>query len=73
MLILWRTLMQITEINNGQKQIAKNITEYEADKKIVRLIKTYSNKHTFDDLLFIIACRRLAQYTAKPPILRHQS
>jgi hypothetical protein len=62
-------LVQITEIKNGNKKIGKNIAEYEADKKVVRLTKTYNNKNTFDDLLFVIACRRLAEHTAKPPIL----
>ena len=53
--------MQIKELCRDRKPSGENIVEYEADKKIVRLIKTYDDKKSFDELLYVIACRKLAE------------
>jgi len=53
--------MQIRELRRDKKQSGENIVEYEADNFIVRLIKTYDDKRPFDELLYVIACRKLAE------------
>jgi len=53
--------MEVKELRRDKKQSGENIVEYEADKIIVRLIETYDDKKSFEDLLYVIACRKLAE------------
>jgi hypothetical protein len=53
--------MQITELRRSIKQSGENIAEFDTEKIHVRLIDTYSGRISFDDLLYIIACNKLAE------------
>jgi len=42
----------------------ETITEYETGKLRIRLIDTYNDRTTLDELLYVIACNRLAEMVA---------
>ena len=52
--------MQVKELRRDRKQTGETIAEFEAGQLLVRLTGTYGVKETLDDLLYVIACRKLA-------------
>ena len=52
--------MQVRELHREEHQTGETVVEIETDKLLVRLINTYDKEKTFDEMLYIIACRRLA-------------
>jgi len=59
-----RTIMQITELHRQKKQTGETIVEVKTEKLLVRLIDTYGNKNTLDEIIYVMACRRLAERMA---------
>ena len=57
--------MQIKELCRKKKQTGEVVAEFEAGKIIVRLIDTYNSEKSFEELLYIIACRKLNERTDK--------
>lgn len=53
--------MQVIERCRKTTCSGKVITEYEAGKLFIRLIGTYGNRATLDDLLYSIACRKITE------------
>jgi hypothetical protein len=56
--------MQVKELCRQEKRVGETVIEMEADKLRVRLIATYDNKETLEDMIYVIACRRLADKLA---------
>ena len=56
--------MQITELHRQKKQTGETIVEVKTEKLLVRLIDTYGNKNTLDEIIYVMACRRLAERMA---------
>ncbi|MDL2273915.1 hypothetical protein LJC34_05185 [Oscillospiraceae bacterium OttesenSCG-928-G22] len=56
--------MQIKELHRKERRPGKTVAEYEVGKLIVRLIDTYDSQKTLEDMLYIIACRKLEQRLA---------
>ena len=52
--------MQVTELHRQQNQDGQTIVEYKADKLVVRLITTYDKKKSLDEVIYMMACRKLA-------------
>lgn len=52
--------MQIKELCRTENPSGETVVEYEAGKLLVRLIDTYDRAKTFEEMLYVIACRRLA-------------
>ena len=53
-------IMQVTELHRQQNQDGQTIVEYKADKLVVRLITTYDKKKSLDEVIYMMACRKLA-------------
>jgi hypothetical protein len=53
--------MQVNELCRERKQTGETVVELETGKLRVRLINTYANKKPLDEILYIIACHRLAK------------
>jgi hypothetical protein len=52
--------MNIKELRRSIKQGGETVTEFEVGKLHIRLIGTYGGEKTLDELLYIIACNKLA-------------
>ena len=52
--------MQIKELRRSI-QSGESVIEFTAGKLHVRLIDTYSGRITLDELLYVIACNKLAE------------
>ena len=53
--------MQIKELCRRKIQTGETVAEFEAGHLLVRLIDTYDGKETLDELLYAIACQKLAE------------
>jgi len=51
--------MQVKELRRKEKQTGETIVDIKADKLLVRLISTYSNGKTLEEMIYILACCRL--------------
>jgi hypothetical protein len=56
--------MQVTELCREVKPTGETIVEFETGKLLVRLTQTYGSKRTLDEMLYVIACRRLSERMA---------
>jgi len=56
--------MQVKELNRQTKRTGETVVDFEVDKLRVRLIDTYHKEKSFDEVLYILACRRLAERIA---------
>jgi len=56
--------MQVKELRRQKTETNETVVEFEAGKLLVRLINTYDSKRTLDDLIYIMACRKLAERLA---------
>ena len=56
--------MQVKELYRQKTKPDETVVEFEAGKLFVRLINTYDNKRTLDDLIYVMACRKLAERLA---------
>ena len=56
--------MQVKELKRKIKQTGETVVDFEVDKIRVRLINTYDKEKTLDEILYILACRRLAERIA---------
>ena len=56
--------MQVKELHRRKTQTDETVVEFEAGKLLVRLINTYDSKRTLDELIYVIACRKLAERLA---------
>ena len=52
--------MQVKELHRKKEKNGETIVEVEAGKLLVRLIDTYDSKKTLEEMIYVIACRRLA-------------
>ncbi|MCL2149853.1 MAG: hypothetical protein FWH51_02830 [Dehalococcoidia bacterium] len=52
--------MSVKELNRKQNNQGQTIVEIETGKQVFRLINTYDNQHTLEELIYTIARRRLA-------------
>ena len=57
---LSETKMMIRELNRQPRCNGQTVVDYEVGSLRVRLINTYDNSKSFEDLIYTIACRRLA-------------
>jgi len=53
--------MQVTEVDRHTTSSGEMVAEFEAGKRSVQLIGTFEDRATLDDLLYSIACRKLAE------------
>jgi len=53
--------MQIKELQRIQTQSGDTVVELEVGQKIIRLTNSYSIEKTFEELLYVIACRKLTE------------
>ena len=56
--------MQVRELDRRIKRTGEIVVDIEIDKLRVRLISTYDKEKSFDEILYILACRRLAERIA---------
>ena len=56
--------MQVKELHRQEKRSGETVVEIEVDRLRVRLIDTYDNEKTLDDIIYVLACRRLAERIA---------
>ena len=52
--------MIVKELNRKLNTDGKTVAEYEAGKLHLRIIDSYDNKRSFEDLIYVVACHRLA-------------
>ena len=57
--------MQIKELCRKTNKTGETVVEFESGKILVRLIDTYNDTKTFEELLYAIACRKLAEQAGK--------
>ena len=57
--------MDVKELNRRQEQNGQTIATYEAGKLQVKLVSTYDNNKSFEDHIYAIACRRLADQMSR--------
>jgi len=50
--------MQVKELRRKTKRTGATV-EFEVDKVLVRLIGTYGKEKTLEELIYILACRKL--------------
>ncbi len=53
--------MQITELERRTNGSGETIVKFKAGKRSIQIVGTFENKATLDDLLYSIACRRIAE------------
>lgn len=53
--------MQITELERRTTGSGETIAKFKAGKRAIQLVGTFENKAALDDLLYSIACRRIAE------------
>ena len=53
--------MQVTELDRQKICSGEMIAKFETGKRSIQLIGTFENKVTLDDLLYSIACQRIAE------------
>ena len=53
--------MQITELERRTTGSGEMIAKFKAGKRAIQLVGTFENKAVLDDLLYSIACRRIAE------------
>ena len=53
--------MQVTEVDRRTTCTGEMITRFEAGKRSIQLIGTFENRVSLDDLLYSIACQRIAE------------
>jgi hypothetical protein len=56
--------MQVKELHRKKAQTGETVVELEIGKMIVRLIGTYDKKKPLDELIYVMACRKMAQLRA---------
>ena len=56
--------MAIKEVNRQDNKDGQTVVEFETDKLVVRLINTYDKRKTLEDMIYVIACRKLADRLA---------
>ena len=52
--------VNVKELHRQHNNDGQTIVQIETGKLMVRLINTYDKKSTLDEMLYMIACRRLA-------------
>ena len=57
-------MMDIKELRREITETGETVAEFEAGKLHVRLIDTYNDRNTLDELLFVIACNKLSERVA---------
>ncbi len=53
--------MQVTEVDRQTTSSGEMVTIFEAGKRSIQLIGTFENRATLDDLLYSIACQKIAE------------
>ena len=53
--------MQIQELNKDITHSSQIITDFILDKRKIRVIETFGDTDTFDDLFYSIACRKITE------------
>jgi hypothetical protein len=56
--------MQVNELCRSKELTGETIVKIEAGKQLVRLINTYTKDKALDEILYVLACRRLAERMA---------
>ena len=56
--------MQVKELQRQNTQTGETVVELEAGKLLVRLIGSYDNNRPLDELIYVMACRKMAQQRA---------
>lgn len=54
--------MQITELERRTTDSGETIAKFKAGKRSIQVVGTFENKATLDDLLYSIACGRIAEW-----------
>ena len=54
-------LMQVTELDRRTTCSGEMIARFEAGKRSIQIIGTFENRATLDDLLYSIACQKIAE------------
>lgn len=54
-------LMQVTEIDRQTTCSGEMVAIFEAGKRSIQLVGTFEGRTTLDDLLYSIACRKIAE------------
>ena len=57
--------MKVKELCRKKTNAGGTIVEFETGKLLVRLNDTYDNKITLDELIYVMACRKLTERQAK--------
>lgn len=57
--------MQVTELDRRTTSSGEVIACYEAEKRSIQLIGTFEDRATLDDLLYSIACQKIAEQFAQ--------
>lgn len=53
--------MQVTEVDRQTTHSGETVAIFKVGKRSVQLIGTFENRATLDDLLYSIACRKIAE------------
>lgn len=53
--------MQITELERRTTDSGETIAKFKSGKRSIQIVGTFENKATLDNLLYSIACRRIAE------------
>ncbi len=53
--------MQVTEVKRQTTHSGEMVTMFKAGKRSIQLIGTFEDRATLDDLLYSIACRKIAE------------
>ena len=56
--------MYAKELCRQKNQTGEMVAEFEVGKLLVRLISTYDSKRTLDELIYVLACRKMAELRA---------
>jgi len=56
--------MTVKELHRQHNKNGQTVVELETEKLVVRLISTYDKQKSLDEMIYIIACRKLADRLA---------
>jgi hypothetical protein len=58
-------LMRVTELERRTACSGETIARFEIGKRSIQIVGTFENRATLDDLLYFIACRKIAERLAQ--------
>ena len=56
--------MMVKELRRRKKRNGETVAEFDTGKLLVRLTCSFSGGETLDELLYVLACRKLAERLA---------